>query len=216
MPPLRMPVTVWAASAPPDPDPRRHAITLTRPGDRRTTAGVGTWSAVQRSKHARESTAGRRHGRSRTGPCMSALADHGRDSRTGHEARGAGHGRRSARPGSAPGGGRVHDTEHFTLQGARAATVAEFEWPRDDVLGAVSGGLVALGLMATASHVGTAFYAFGLILLPALAFIGMVTCERVVQSGTEDYGYARRIAAAARLLLRSGAGAHPLSAQRPS
>ena len=70
--------------------------------------------------------------------------------------------------------------------------------------------------MATASHVGTAFYAFGLILLPALAFIGMVTCERVVQSGTEDYGYARRIAAAARLLLRSGAGAHPLSAQRPS
>jgi hypothetical protein len=61
-------------------------------------------------------------------------------------------------------------------------------------LGAVSGGLVALGLIATASRVGTAFYAFGLVLLPTLAFTGLVTFERVLQSGIEDLGYARRIA----------------------
>jgi hypothetical protein len=61
-------------------------------------------------------------------------------------------------------------------------------------LGAVSGGLVALGLIATASRVGTAFYAFGLILLPTLAFTGLVTFERAVQSGIEDLGYERRIA----------------------
>jgi hypothetical protein len=61
-------------------------------------------------------------------------------------------------------------------------------------LGAVSGGLVALGLIATASRVGTAFYAFGLVLLPTLAFIGLVTFERVQQSGIEDRDYARRIA----------------------
>lgn len=61
-------------------------------------------------------------------------------------------------------------------------------------LGAVSGGLVALGLIATASHVGTAFYAFGLVLLPTLAFTGLMTFERVLQSGIEDLGYARRIA----------------------
>jgi hypothetical protein len=61
-------------------------------------------------------------------------------------------------------------------------------------LSAVSGGLVALGLIATASRVGTAFYAFGLVLLPTLAFIGLVTYERVLQSGIEDRGYARRIA----------------------
>ncbi len=61
-------------------------------------------------------------------------------------------------------------------------------------LGAVSGGLVALGLIATASRVGTAFYAFGLILLPTLAFTGLLTFERVLQSGIEDLGYARRIA----------------------
>ncbi len=61
-------------------------------------------------------------------------------------------------------------------------------------IGAVSGGLVALGLVATASRVGTAFFAFGLVLLPTLAFIGLVTFERVLQTGIEDHGYARRIA----------------------
>ena len=58
---------------------------------------------------------------------------------------------------------------------------------------AVSGGLVALGLIATASRVGTAFYAFGLVLLPTLTFVGLVTFERALQSGMEDLGYARRI-----------------------
>jgi hypothetical protein len=61
-------------------------------------------------------------------------------------------------------------------------------------LGAVSGGLIALGLIATASRVGTAFYAFGLVLLPTLAFTGLVTFERALQSGIEDLRYARRIA----------------------
>jgi hypothetical protein len=61
-------------------------------------------------------------------------------------------------------------------------------------LTAVSGGLVALGLVATATGIGSAFYAFALILLPTLAFVGLVTFERALQSGIEDYGYARRIA----------------------
>ena len=50
-------------------------------------------------------------------------------------------------------------TEHFVLQGARAATIAESTGRASMFLGAVSGGLVALGLVATASSVGTAFYA---------------------------------------------------------
>jgi RsiW-degrading membrane proteinase PrsW (M82 family) len=85
-------------------------------------------------------------------------------------------------------------TEHFTLQGARASTIAESTGRATIFLGAVSGGLVALGLIATASRVGTAFYTFGLVLLPTLAFVGVVTFERVLQSGIEDLGYARRIA----------------------
>ncbi|MBV8946131.1 MAG: hypothetical protein JOZ95_11985, partial [Solirubrobacterales bacterium] len=85
-------------------------------------------------------------------------------------------------------------TEHFVLQGARAATVAESTGRANMFLATVSGGLVALGLVATASRVGTAFYVFSLVLLPTLAFVGWATFERVVQSGVEDLGYARRIA----------------------
>jgi hypothetical protein len=84
-------------------------------------------------------------------------------------------------------------TEHFVLQGARAATVAESNGRANMFLAAVSGGLVALGLVATASSLGAAFYGFGLILLPTLAFVGLVTFGRVLQSGIEDTEYARRI-----------------------
>jgi hypothetical protein len=89
-------------------------------------------------------------------------------------------------------------TEHFTLQVARGSTIAESTGRATMFLGAVSGGLVALGLIATATRVGSAFYAFGLVLLPTLAFTGLMTFERVLQSGIEDLRYAQRIA-----LLRS-------------
>jgi hypothetical protein len=102
-----------------------------------------------------------------------------------------------ARPGedtASPAAVTFVTTEHFTLQGARASTIAESTGRATMFLASVSGGLVALGLVATASRVGTAFYAFALVMLPTLAFIGLVTHERVLQSGIEDYGYARRIA----------------------
>jgi hypothetical protein len=85
-------------------------------------------------------------------------------------------------------------TEHFTLQVARGSTIAESTGRATMFIGAVSGGWVALGLIATATSVGTAFYAFGLVLLPTLAFTGLVTFERVLQSGIEDLRYAQRIA----------------------
>ncbi len=85
-------------------------------------------------------------------------------------------------------------TEHFTLQGARSATIAESTGRATMFLTSVSAGLIALGLVATAARLGTAFYAFALVLLPTLAFVGLVTFERVLQSGIEDHGYARRIA----------------------
>jgi hypothetical protein len=89
-------------------------------------------------------------------------------------------------------------TEHFVLQGGRAATIAESTGRANMFLTSVSGALVALGLVATATRVGTTFYAFGLALLVTLTFVGLVTFDRVLQSGIEDHGYARRIA-----LLRS-------------
>ncbi|HEY4279453.1 MAG TPA: hypothetical protein VGM91_14610 [Conexibacter sp.] len=85
-------------------------------------------------------------------------------------------------------------TEHFTLQGARAQTISESTGRVSMFLGAASGGLVALGLLATAANIGTAFYAVALALLPTLSFVGLVTFERVLQNGLEDLGYAARIA----------------------
>jgi hypothetical protein len=50
-------------------------------------------------------------------------------------------------------------SEHFALQEARSATISESVGRASRFLTAVSGGLVALGLMATATRVGSAFYA---------------------------------------------------------
>ena len=80
------------------------------------------------------------------------------------------------------------------LQSARAATITESTGRANMFLAAVSGGLVALGLVATASRLGAAFYGFGLVLLPTLAFVGLVTFERALQSSIEDTEHARRIA----------------------
>jgi hypothetical protein len=86
-------------------------------------------------------------------------------------------------------------TEHFTLQGARSQTISESTGRASMFLASVSGGLVAWGLVATATGGGGGgFFAFGLVLLPTLAFVGFVTFERTLQSGIEDLGYARRIA----------------------
>jgi len=106
---------------------------------------------------------------------------------------------RGNKPDHADGGPRPAavtfvTTEHFTLQGARSSTISESTGRASVFLGAVSGGLIALGLVATATKTGVAFYAFGLILLPTLAFVGLATFHRVLQSGIEDLAYARRIA----------------------
>jgi hypothetical protein len=85
-------------------------------------------------------------------------------------------------------------TEHFTLQSARAATIAESTGRATMFLTSASGGLIALGLVATATGIGTAFYSFGLVLLPTLAFVGLVTFERSLQIGLEDVVLMRRIA----------------------
>ena len=89
-------------------------------------------------------------------------------------------------------------TEHFVLAGARASTIGESTGRANMFLASLSGGLVALGLVATASSLGAAFYGFGLVLLPTLTFVGFVTFERTLQTSIEDTEYARRIA-----LLRS-------------
>jgi hypothetical protein len=89
-------------------------------------------------------------------------------------------------------------TEHFNLQTARSLTVSESNGRASIYLAALSGNLIALAFVGQMSRLGAAFYAFALILLPVLAFVGVVTFVRLVQSSIEDLAYANRIA-----LLRS-------------
>jgi hypothetical protein len=84
-------------------------------------------------------------------------------------------------------------TEHFNLQTARAATVSEANGRAGLYLAALSSNLIALAFIGQMSRLGSAFRAFALILLPALAFVGTVTFQRLVQASIEDIAYAQRI-----------------------
>jgi hypothetical protein len=63
-------------------------------------------------------------------------------------------------------------TEHFNLQTARAVTVSEANGRASIYLAALSSNLIALAFIGQVSRLGVAFYAFALILLPVLAFVG--------------------------------------------
>jgi len=84
-------------------------------------------------------------------------------------------------------------TEHFVLQTARSAGIAELNGRAGFYLAAVSSGLIALAFIGQLSRLGTAFYTFGLILLPTLAFTGVTTFERALRNGVEDVQLAWRI-----------------------
>ena len=87
----------------------------------------------------------------------------------------------------------VMTTEHFVLQTARSAGITETVGRAAIYLAAVSSGLIALAFVGQLSRLGAAFYVFGLVLLPTLAFVGVATFERAVRNGVEDVQLAGRI-----------------------
>jgi hypothetical protein len=91
----------------------------------------------------------------------------------------------------------IMTTEHYNLQTGRAMTISDANGRASLFLGTVSTSLVALafvgGLSRSGTGVGQAFYIFGLVLFPSLVFLGLVTFDRVLQSGIEDLIYARGI-----------------------
>lgn len=84
-------------------------------------------------------------------------------------------------------------TEHFTLQTARAATVAEANGRASLFIGAVSSGVVALAFIGQVSGMNETFFLFALVLFPSLIFLGFVTFDRVLQTALEDWIYAAEI-----------------------
>src|SRR5437763_16877600 len=84
----------------------------------------------------------------------------------------------------------IMTTEHLHLQTARSSAIAEANGRSSLFVGAVSSGLVALAFVGQISHLSTAFFVFSLVVLPTLLFMGLITFERVLQSGSADYVYA--------------------------
>lgn len=82
-------------------------------------------------------------------------------------------------------------TEHFTLQTARGATIAETSGRATLFLGTVSAGLVAFAFAGQTSL--TALYVFGLVLFPVLFFLGLTTFRRALQASIADTLYVLRI-----------------------
>jgi hypothetical protein len=84
-------------------------------------------------------------------------------------------------------------TEHFTLQTARSATIADSNGRSALYLATVSSAVVALAFIGQVDHLGQAFHLFALALLPALMLLGILTYLRLVQTAIEDLFYARAI-----------------------
>jgi hypothetical protein len=84
-------------------------------------------------------------------------------------------------------------TEHYTLQSARASTVAEANGRSLLFLSAVSGATVALALVAQLPRLGDTFMVFALSVLPALLALGLTSYARLADLAVHDACYARAI-----------------------
>jgi hypothetical protein len=84
-------------------------------------------------------------------------------------------------------------TEHYNLQTGRAMTISEANGRASLFVGAVSSGLIALTFVGQISHLGTAFFVFCLVVIPTLVFMGLITFERLLQSGIADFMLARGV-----------------------
>lgn len=84
-------------------------------------------------------------------------------------------------------------TEHYTLQSARASTIAEANGRSMLFLSSVSGATVALALVAQLDQIGNTFLTFALSVLPALLALGVTSHSRLADLAVHDAYYARGI-----------------------
>jgi hypothetical protein len=81
---------------------------------------------------------------------------------------------------------RFLTTEHFTLQGLRNGTISEANGRLGHYLSAVGSSVVALAFVANVSELGTAFFAFSVVIFPTLIFLGLMTLVRLLQVSVND------------------------------
>lgn len=80
-------------------------------------------------------------------------------------------------------------TEHFSLQTARNATIAETSSRTSLFMGAVTGAVVALALVSQMSQTGPAFDLLALTVLPTVLLVGLLTYARLLETSIEDLAY---------------------------
>jgi uncharacterized membrane protein YeaQ/YmgE (transglycosylase-associated protein family) len=85
-------------------------------------------------------------------------------------------------------------TEHVAQQSARSSTIQEANGRASLFLTSVSSATVALAFVGQVTQLSERFLLFGVILLPCVYFIGLVTFMRAVQVAIEDMVHARGIA----------------------
>lgn len=81
---------------------------------------------------------------------------------------------------------QVLATEHWGLLATRSLAWNESFTRAGMFLSALSGGIVALALIAQATSFGDGFVAFALVILPILLFIGLTTTRRIGGSNSYD------------------------------
>ena len=81
---------------------------------------------------------------------------------------------------------QILSTEHWSLLSSRSLGYTEAMSRAQMFIAALSGAIVALALVSQATHFGNGFYAFALVLLPVVFFLGVVTILRLGQINRED------------------------------
>jgi hypothetical protein len=71
--------------------------------------------------------------------------------------------------------------EHFALQSARGTAINEANSRQQSYLGLLSAVVVALAFIAQVTDLGSTFFAFTLVLLPLVYFVGLTTLQRLHQ-----------------------------------
>ena len=76
---------------------------------------------------------------------------------------------------------QILTTEHFTLQGARNATISEANGRLGHYLSTVGSAVVAMAFVANVSEMGLVFLAFSCVIFPIMIVLGVVTLIRTLQ-----------------------------------
>jgi hypothetical protein len=87
----------------------------------------------------------------------------------------------------------IMTTEHYNLRMALMMNMSEISGRSSLFVGAVSSALIAMAFVGQISHLGVAFFVFGLVVLAAQVVMGLITFERVLDSSNTQFMYARGI-----------------------